>query len=256
MIHRTIALLALLAACEPQGKDRVGERDDAAPGATSGTTAPGTTPSVTPAQVATYDRMFIDHMAPHLEYGMRLAEVADNKVTNPELKTWAENLKTGYKARVDELQNWRKTWFDSGDTPDLEDAPALTGVAPYTPGDWWKDNVKQGLGDRVGGGAGDQPGTTGAPAGSDVAKLGWDPDDVVQALRNTDDPFDQEFVTAMIEFEGHIVEAARAAQTQAVHPEMKSFAQQLLDDAQSDVKQLQAWQAEWSGVKTVPAERM
>lgn len=244
MVPRFLIVAAFLAACQGP-TERVGEKGPEQPGATTAP-APGAPPAGTPApgvetqQASAFDQLYIDHLVPHLDYGVELAEVGAERATNPALKTWSENLKTGYEARIDQLANWRKSWYGSEDTPDIENAPALTGVAPYMPGEWWKAEAKAGTSrdvterDRVAAPTG-TAGTTGSA-------MAWTPDDVVKALRDTAD-FDRVYMTAMLEHQRHTVEVARAAQTQAGRAELKTLAQQILDEEQSSMKQLEEWQA-------------
>lgn len=224
-------------------------------------------------EVATYDQQWIDHMASHLKFGVRLAEVGADKATHPELKTWAENQKKGYQAHVDQLKNWRDTWFGASNVPDMKELPQLAGVTPYTPGDWWRDDAKVGPGDevvtdgtvvtdrRTGDGrvAVDERDEDKAVTSTGMTAVTWDPDDVIQALRNTDEPFDSEFIVAMTEHHKHSIEAAKAAVTQATRPEVKELAKQVVDAEQNNLSMLEKWREQWYAdaekVRT-PAERM
>lgn len=279
----TIAAVALLAvACEREGAvDRQAKTE---------ATVPETRDEVAPVaegakegEVATYDQQWIDHMAAHLRFGARLAEVGADKATHPELKTWAENTEKSYQANVDQLKNWRDTWFGTANVPDMKEMPQLAGIAPYTPGEWWRDDVKVGPGDEVVAGekAGEGTVTTDRRTGTDgrvgvadqgtgvgadqgvtstgMTAVAWDPDDVVQALRNTDEPFDSEFIVAMSEHQRHSIEAAKAAQTQATRSEVKDLAKQVLDAEQTNLSMLEKWRGQWyadAEKERTPAERM
>ncbi|MFZ5481970.1 MAG: DUF305 domain-containing protein [Myxococcota bacterium] len=278
-----ILIAALVAACEPAERaERPGEPDVVtAPG------TPGTTPGTTVTQAAVFDQQFIDHVVPHYQYGVDLAQVGKNNATHEELKTWSDNAANTWKAEVDRFKDWRKQWFGSGDTPSVDDMPALTGVAPYDFRNVWTSGTTMGTPATGMGAPATGMGATGTGTGTTDRDLGVTPgttDRVVtpdatatrdrdatvvrpggerdrvdlnventpkgqlEALRSLDkDNFDRAYVDTLLAYEQHSVTALRVAQSKATHPELKSHAGMLLDQHQRNVAQLEDWKNAWFG---------
>jgi uncharacterized protein (DUF305 family) len=261
---RTGIIAGLLAAAFATACDMDQKREANEPGVPA-TTAPGTTataPGTTTTQAAAFDQMFIDHMAPHMEFGIDLAQVGQNNAQHEELKTYSENLVNTLKAEVDRMKDWRNAWFGSGNVPDQDNMPALTGVAPYDFRSVWTttpmpssrpmgtdgvgaDNRPVGTDRTV-----TTPGgtTTTTPSGTAVATVENTPKGQLKALRDVDKAnFDRAYLDTLVAWEQHNIAALRVGQSKAVHPEMKEHAGMLLDTAQRDLAQLEDWRNNWYG---------
>ncbi len=62
---------------------------------------------------------------------------------------------------------------------------------------------------------------------------------------DTSIPFDQRFITAMIDHHNGAIAMAKEAQTKAEHGEIKQLAQNIITAQEAEVKQLQEWQTAW-----------
>jgi uncharacterized protein (DUF305 family) len=60
-------------------------------------------------------------------------------------------------------------------------------------------------------------------------------------------PFDQRFITAMIDHHRAAVEMAREAQTGAQNPELQQLAAEIVTAQEAEIAQLEQWQQEWYG---------
>ena len=58
-----------------------------------------------------YDHRFIDMMIPHHEGAIMMAKDAQQKATRPELKKLAESIITGQQKEIDQMKEWRATWY-------------------------------------------------------------------------------------------------------------------------------------------------
>ncbi len=58
-------------------------------------------------------------------------------------------------------------------------------------------------------------------------------------------PFDQRFITAMIAHHEGAVGMAEAALTGAVHEEIRTLAQEMIEAQQAKIEQMRAWEADW-----------
>ncbi len=64
---------------------------------------------------------------------------------------------------------------------------------------------------------------------------------------DTNTPFDQRFITAMVAHHEGAIAMAREAQTKAEHPEIKQLAEAIIKAQEAEVGQLKAWQQQWFG---------
>jgi uncharacterized protein (DUF305 family) len=61
-----------------------------------------------------FDRAFIDHMIPHHESAIAMAEVALHKSENPEIKDLAEDIVSAQGREIAQMKQWRKEWYSGG----------------------------------------------------------------------------------------------------------------------------------------------
>lgn len=59
-----------------------------------------------------FDLRFLDAMIPHHEGALVMAQEAQSKSTRPEMQTLAEAILTSQQAEIDQMQQWRKDWYD------------------------------------------------------------------------------------------------------------------------------------------------
>lgn len=79
-----------------------------------------TTQTQTDTQSANPDQGFIDHMVPHHEMGVMMAEDALSKASNPKTKEFARMIKQKQPKEVAQLKSWRQQWFGSATTPPMD----------------------------------------------------------------------------------------------------------------------------------------
>lgn len=60
---------------------------------------------------ATFDLRFMDAMIPHHEGAIAMAKDALNKAKHPELKQLANEIIASQQAEIDQMKQWRKTWY-------------------------------------------------------------------------------------------------------------------------------------------------
>lgn len=60
---------------------------------------------------AEYDRRFLDAMIPHHEGALVMAQDLLQKSQRPELQQLGKNIIKSQQAEIDQMQQWRKTWY-------------------------------------------------------------------------------------------------------------------------------------------------
>ncbi|MBY0473420.1 DUF305 domain-containing protein [Patescibacteria group bacterium] len=75
-------------------------------------------------------------------------------------------------------------------------------------------------------------------------------DDMMVGLSGkTGDDFDKAFLSEMIVHHEGAVSMAKAALTDAKHPELKQMAQNIISAQTTEIQQMQAWQKSWYNVQ-------
>jgi uncharacterized protein (DUF305 family) len=233
---RTIGILiAIAAACggakPPQGS------------------SPTTQTAPEPAR-APFDQQFIDAMVPHHRYLIALAQVAKERATRPELQAFAEGLARTAQGEADRMIEWRRTWYGSGDVPDLVNVSAPDGVTAHDLRKGWATveaaasvpakppkEARNGKGTPAEGTVA-QAMPTGDPAT-------WTPDQRIAALRAANVDVDRAFLEILTPLAEHGVDMARQAQTRAEKAELREFARALRDTQERTLAQARQWQDAW-----------
>ncbi|HEY9876343.1 MAG TPA: DUF305 domain-containing protein [Candidatus Obscuribacterales bacterium] len=60
-----------------------------------------------------FDKRFINAMIPHHEGAIKMAEDALTKSKHPEIKKLAQNITTSQKAEIEQMKQWRQSWYKS-----------------------------------------------------------------------------------------------------------------------------------------------
>ena len=63
------------------------------------------------------DRTFIDTVIPHYQNTIDLARLAEARAARPELARLATSIADRQQREVDQLIQWRQTWFGSTENP-------------------------------------------------------------------------------------------------------------------------------------------
>ena len=71
-------------------------------------------------QTADADQAFIDHMAPHHEMGVMMADDALSKASKPKTKEFARMIKAAQTPEIAQLKTWRAQWYGSANTPPMD----------------------------------------------------------------------------------------------------------------------------------------
>lgn len=161
---------------------------------------------------ATFDQQFIDMMVPHHESAIAMAEIAQERAEQPELRRLADEIISAQTAEIGELTVWRAEWFGSGETPSMEQMPMLPGMS--------------------------------MPAGHSMSDGTMDMTAEIDALREAE-PFDRTFIDAMIRHHEQAVEAAEIALGESERDEIRTLAQEIIDAQTSEIEQLQEWRESW-----------
>ncbi len=69
----------------------------------------------------------------------------------------------------------------------------------------------------------------------------------MQISKDTTQPFDRRFLTAMISHHQGAIEMARDAQTKAEHAEIKELAREIIQAQEAEINQMQTWSRQWFG---------
>lgn len=60
---------------------------------------------------STYDQRFIDHMVPHHQGAIMMAEDALQKAVHPELKAFAQKVIDAQRQEIGDMKKWRQQWY-------------------------------------------------------------------------------------------------------------------------------------------------
>ncbi|WP_408648910.1 DUF305 domain-containing protein [Tumidithrix elongata] len=61
---------------------------------------------------AEFDLRFMNAMIPHHEGALLMAKEAQTKTKRPEMQNLAKNILSSQQAEIDEMKQWRKTWYN------------------------------------------------------------------------------------------------------------------------------------------------
>jgi uncharacterized protein (DUF305 family) len=164
----------------------------------------------------TFDRQFIDMMVPHHQGAVEMARIAQARGQRPEVTELAAAIIRAQEDEIARLKGWRRAWFGSDQTPPLDKMPMVPGMGGG-----------HAMGERSGG----------------TMDMAAD----VESLRQAGEPFDRAFIDAMIPHHESAIAAAKAAETRAERPEIKTLAKAIIADQQREIEQMKAWRAAWFG---------
>ena len=204
---------------------------------------------MTPGMMA--DQHFIVMMIPHHEGAVAMADLALSRGKHPELKKFAETIKTTQNQEIQQMKTWYKQWYGA-------DVPA------WTPGRGWYGWNRQQQGNNTqsywGSGMGrhrnwdgwnnwdrgwqgnNAPSSWGSGTGC-CAGRGWMGTNLY-ALQNAPD-FDREFIEQMIPHHQMAVMMAQMVVNSATHPETRNLAQSMIKSQTDEINQMQRWYQTW-----------
>ncbi len=167
------------------------------------------------ASAAPFDQQFIDMMVPHHMSAVEMAKIAQTRGEHPEIKTLAGNIIADQNKEIGQMQQWRKAWFGSDQTPAMDQMPMLPGL----PASDMKNMSANGTMNMM----------------TDINTL------------KTATPFDKAFITAMIPHHQSAIDAAKLAKDKGEHQEIKTLAGNIITSQQKEIDQMQQWLKAWYG---------
>lgn len=114
--------LALLTACGGGGSS-TGGHDMSAMSSNAPATTGGTTPAAT---FNDADVMFAQMMIPHHQQAVEMAELAETRAADPEVKDLAAKIKAAQDPEIQAMQGWLKSWGKPAPTGGM--AHAMPGI--------------------------------------------------------------------------------------------------------------------------------
>jgi uncharacterized protein (DUF305 family) len=157
---------------------------------------------------ADYDLRFIDAMIPHHQGALEMAEELLQKSTRPELKQLATAIIKAQKQEINEMKQWRITWYPkAGDQPMAYDAK---------------------MGHTM-------------PMSSEQIKAMMMSIDLGAA----DAEFDRRFINGMIPHHEAAVIMAEDALKKSQRPEIKNLAQAIIKSQNTEINQMKQWLKTW-----------
>jgi uncharacterized protein (DUF305 family) len=172
----------------------------------------------TPEATAEIDRLYIDMMIPHHQSIIALSQAALPHLQDERLRALAQRVIEAQSAEIAELGGYREQWYGSAEPQPL-DEHAMMQLAPGATKPM--DEMMREM-DAVG----------------QVAEFCAAPD------------ADLAFIELTIPHHASAVIASEAVLAQAVHPEMRDFAQRVIDAQQREIDELEAIRDELYGPAT------
>jgi len=156
------------------------------------------------------DEMFINMMVPHHQGAVAMAQITLERAGHAEIKEMANAIITSQEDEITQMKDWKQQWYGSSETPPMSEMPMLQEMP-------------------------------GMGSGGHLMNMQAD----VDALRDAPEPFDLAFIDAMIPHHQSAVDAAMMVKDTAVHPEIRTLAQQVIEAQQQEIDQLKTWRQEW-----------
>lgn len=171
-----------------------------------------------------FDQMYIDMMLPHHQSIIALAEVAQPLLEDARLQEMARDIIESQSAEQEMMRNLREEWYGS---PEAE--PLTPEIMMVTMGHSMCDDMDM------------EP----------MMNI-MDPDWQVETFLASDD-YDLAFIDQTIPHHQMAIDASKVALKQAVHPELKEIARDVVDAQQKEIDTLEMIRAELTGEATLVA---
>lgn len=199
--------------------------DVATPAASSGTMGQGMEGMGTPGAMdmnmeVEFDQMYIDMMIAHHGGIIGLAGVAQNEVQDPRLQEIAKTIIEVQSAEREELSALRAGWYGSPEPAAMDDM--MMGMMM---------EAMPGMGS------------------SEEMMMQMDPTAQVQAFCAAEDK-DVAFIDMTIAHHQMAIDSSEIALEQAVHPELKTIAENVISAQQAEIDELEAIRADLTGEAT------
>ncbi|MEJ7763554.1 MAG: DUF305 domain-containing protein [Thermomicrobiales bacterium] len=228
------ALMLLVAVAVARGGSATVALQDATPAATPASCDTAATPSAgmgmgmstptsgmamgTPTMAVEFDQSYIDMMIPHHASIVALAQAALPRLTDDRLRTLAGEIISAQTAEVQELRDYREQFYGSPDPMMLSEQEMGRMMSGMT-----------------------------MPMGEMMAQM--DATTQVATFCAAPDP-DLAFIDLVIPHHQSAIVASEAALAEAVHPEIRDFAQRVIDAQVREIEELSVIRHERYGSAT------
>jgi uncharacterized protein (DUF305 family) len=159
---------------------------------------------------ADYDLRFIDAMIPHHEGAVSMAKEVLQKSQRAELKQLAQAMITAQQAEIDQMKQWRQTWYPKAPATPMMWHAEMKGMMPMDQTMIQAMRMDTGLG-------------------------------------GSDRDFDKRFITAMIPHHEGALSMAADLKTKTQRSELQKMAQSILQSQQAEIDQMKRWRTAWYG---------
>lgn len=171
---------------------------------------------------AEYDLRFIDEMSMHHQGAIMSAQVMIGGSKRPELRDLASRIEKGQQKQLDQMQAWRKQWYPNAPKPTMT-----------------MDVMSSMMG----------AGSTGSASGgmmggnSDSGMMG----SMMVDMMGGQDASDRMFLRMMIPHHQLAIDMAQDALKNAQRAELKTLAQQIINDQSAEIKEMEGYLLTWYG---------
>ncbi|MCC3404754.1 MAG: DUF305 domain-containing protein [Microcoleus sp. PH2017_10_PVI_O_A] len=157
---------------------------------------------------ADYDLRFIDGMTVHHQGAVNMAKDVLNKSQRPEMKKLANNIIAAQNREINQMKQWRKTWYAKADSTPMAYQAQMGHMMPMTPEQMQSMMMSMDLG-------------------------------------AADAEFDLRFLHAMIPHHEGALVMAQDALKKSKRPEMKKLSQEILTSQKQEIEQMKQWRQAW-----------
>jgi len=157
---------------------------------------------------ANYDLRFIDGMSVHHQGAVNMAQDVLKQSKRPEMKKLATNIIAAQKREINQMKEWRKTWYPKADNTPIAYHAQMGHMMAMTPEQMQSMMMTMDLG-------------------------------------AADDQFDLRFLNAMIPHHEGALVMAQDALKKSKRPEMKKLSEEILTSQKKEILQMKEWRKTW-----------
>ena len=157
---------------------------------------------------ANYDLRFIDGMSVHHQGAVNMAQDVLKQSKRPEMKKLATNIIAAQKREINQMKEWRKTWYPKADNTPMAYHAQMGHMMAMTPEQMQSMMMMMDLG-------------------------------------AADDQFDLRFLNAMIPHHEGALVMAQDALKKSKRPEMKKLSEEILTSQKKEILQMKEWRKTW-----------
>lgn len=157
---------------------------------------------------ANYDLRFIDGMSVHHQGAVNMAQDVLKQSKRPEMKKLATNIIAAQKREINQMKEWRKTWYPKADNTPMAYHAQMGHMMAMTPEQMQSMMMTMDLG-------------------------------------AADDQFDLRFLNAMIPHHEGALVMAQDALKKSKRPEMNKLSEEILTSQKKEILQMKEWRKTW-----------